>query len=476
MLKNKVQELIVTKKLFNKSDHLLISFSGGPDSVALVCILKELNYTNIELIYFNHAIRSKKEQQQELAIVKTVANQTNYKLKTKTLPVLFCHKNYKVSLETAGHKLRQAYLTHYATLKQKTHILTGHHKDDLIETSFIQLKRGSVYHLGLPLQRTTQQIKIARPLLFTIKKSLIEYCQQKNQLFCIDKTNTDTTITRNKLRQVILPTLTTFDPKLGEHLLELFKRNQSIYESIQTHPLLNRTKIIEHNNYYVCNLKHIINAPLWVQSSLIYLILKTFHLLQHPKQTIKDSFKNPFTCTQSHIDHIINALTTPLKNQHLTINKDTSILCYKLQLIILKKVPSTKKTTLQLNQTQLFEQFNINLKKCNTYPKKITSNAHYCYVNLKECNLSIKYISNTDTFTPYQHSEPVLAFKYLTKQSIPAYEKPFRVGVYNNNKLIWIPGLTIEDNVKCIKTSTHIYKIQIETLTKPITHMISYNI
>ena len=177
--KKKVLETIQKEKLFTKKDSIIISFSGGVDSVTLVCILLDLNYTNIELVYFNHNLRSSKEICDEIRFVKQFSKEKNTPLTIRKLPVKYCQKKFKISMESAAHILRKKMLQHLATIKRKTVILTAHHQDDLIETLFIQLQRGQVYHLGLPIERLDNGITIARPLLPQSQHTLISYCQRK---------------------------------------------------------------------------------------------------------------------------------------------------------------------------------------------------------------------------------------------------------------------------------------------------------
>ena len=49
--KNKVQETIVKESLFCRDDKLLVSFSGGADSVSLVHALVSLGYKKSLSIY-----------------------------------------------------------------------------------------------------------------------------------------------------------------------------------------------------------------------------------------------------------------------------------------------------------------------------------------------------------------------------------------------------------------------------------------
>ena len=74
---NKISTNIKKQQLFSKKDSLIVSFSGGPDSVFLVEVLLKLGYKKLNLIYFNHHLRDKNELNQELKLCKNYAKEKN---------------------------------------------------------------------------------------------------------------------------------------------------------------------------------------------------------------------------------------------------------------------------------------------------------------------------------------------------------------------------------------------------------------
>ena len=65
-ISTQINSVIHKEKLFTNNTPLLLSFSGGPDSVFLLKILLLLDYKNITLIYFNHHLRTKHELEKEI--------------------------------------------------------------------------------------------------------------------------------------------------------------------------------------------------------------------------------------------------------------------------------------------------------------------------------------------------------------------------------------------------------------------------
>ena len=70
-MKNKVQNFIAEKSLFNKEDKLILGISSGADSVCLMYILLALDYS-FELAHCNFNLRGN-ESDEEGIFVKELA-------------------------------------------------------------------------------------------------------------------------------------------------------------------------------------------------------------------------------------------------------------------------------------------------------------------------------------------------------------------------------------------------------------------
>ena len=76
-------------------------------------------------------------------------------------------------------------------------------------------------------------------------------------------------------------------------------------------------------------------------------------------------------------------------------------------------------------------------------------------------------------FTPYKKDSSVNIKKYLSKKQIPYHRKVSPLIFKQNQNVIWVPEIGVSNMMLCDHSSLNIYKIELETLTKPITHMIS---
>ena len=77
-LKDKVQTYIDKNQLFSKNHRLLIALSGGGDSMALLHLMKELDYA-IEVAHVNFHLRGEASNRDE-ALVENVCKQMGLNL------------------------------------------------------------------------------------------------------------------------------------------------------------------------------------------------------------------------------------------------------------------------------------------------------------------------------------------------------------------------------------------------------------
>ena len=130
--KNKILKL--------KSDRFLVAVSGGSDSLALsaMCKVLQIDYKKIKFyyIYINHGIR--KSSLSESKKLKKILKKQYISLK-----VINNRKKITKNIQHNARKVRYSLLNKECKKKRIKFILTGHHKDDQIETFLIRLSRGS---------------------------------------------------------------------------------------------------------------------------------------------------------------------------------------------------------------------------------------------------------------------------------------------------------------------------------------------
>lgn len=136
-----------------------------------------------------------------------------------------------ISNNASEDVLRQA---RYSFLFEQMHrlgaqaILTAHHADDLLETSIMNVQRGTDRY-GAAGGMTREGIE--RPLMNVRKSDLLTYATEHNLVWREDSTNQDIKYARNKIRHEVIPNIDT--AKYQEHLTQLGDLNNKIDSELQ---------------------------------------------------------------------------------------------------------------------------------------------------------------------------------------------------------------------------------------------------
>lgn len=202
-----------------ESKTLLVAASGGPDSMALLDILKNLQAKkNFQLMaaHFNHQLREDSEEESEL--LKKYCDEKNVPLFIAKWPK---EEQPKVGIEAAARHARYAFLTQIAKENKADYLLTAHHGDDLLENILLKFIRSGNPEEMNSLQRVGEMhgVKLLRPLLGYSKDELLQYNQAHRIDFITDLTNQADETMRNRLRHHVVPLLKKENPALIKNAL-----------------------------------------------------------------------------------------------------------------------------------------------------------------------------------------------------------------------------------------------------------------
>lgn len=207
-----VNKNIIENNLIEDGDKIVVAVSGGPDSMCLLNVLytlkeklKKENDINYELLvaHVNHMIRE--ESESEKIYVENYCKKIDIPFFYLKENVSVIAKEKKMSEEACGREIRYNFFNKVLNEQEFTKIATAHNLNDDVETILLNLIRGSGLK-GL----TGMDFKyknIIRPLVNIAKKDIMEYNILQNLNPCIDKTNFETKYVRNKIRNLLIPTL-----------------------------------------------------------------------------------------------------------------------------------------------------------------------------------------------------------------------------------------------------------------------------
>ena len=212
----KVQEFITKRQLFSKEDVLLLAISGGPDSVCLFFILKELGY-KIEIAHCNFNLRAEESNNEECFVIE-LAKKYNIPIYVKSFETQKYAAKNKISIQMASRELRYQWFEYLLEKNNLDFLITAHHRDDNIETFLINLIRGTGIN-GLSGIKPKNK-NIIRPFIEINKEEIIQYLDENNIIYCKDSSNLNVKYLRNKVRNHLIPILKEINPSIQKTILD----------------------------------------------------------------------------------------------------------------------------------------------------------------------------------------------------------------------------------------------------------------
>ena len=211
MLPSRVAISISLHHIFEPGERVVVAVSGGPDSLALLSVLREILPAvplHLTVAHFDHGWRS--DSRDDRDFVASMAAKWGYDFRTARAADETPHT------ESAARTARHAFLRQTAAETNSTAIALGHTQDDQVETLLLHLLRGSGSR-GLGAMRR-RNAELARPLLDISRKEIEAYLTRLHLTARRDPSNDDPRFTRNRLRQQVLPAVDAFDPAARELL------------------------------------------------------------------------------------------------------------------------------------------------------------------------------------------------------------------------------------------------------------------
>lgn len=220
--------------LLDKSKRVLVGVSGGADSVALLDVLHEAGYSCVAA-HCNFHLRGEESNRDE-AFVRNLCARMDVPLVLTSFDTATYARAHDASIEMAARELRYTWFDQMAQQNDCQAVAVAHHQNDQAETLLLNLRRGCGLR-GLtgmrPLSTNAYAqngVPIVRPLLCTTRDYIEHYLRDKRHMDWVnDSTNTDTSITRNAIREQ----LRAYSKSEIEHMAETADRLQGYVDMIE---------------------------------------------------------------------------------------------------------------------------------------------------------------------------------------------------------------------------------------------------
>ncbi|MCK5867332.1 MAG: tRNA lysidine(34) synthetase TilS [Mycoplasmataceae bacterium] len=170
----------------------LLAVSGGPDSMFLLNWYKN---KKIVVACVNYNIREDSNNDQK--IVEDFCRENNIPYE-----ILSISEEYKGNFQSWARKIRYDFFKEVYIKYQCTQLMTGHHRDDFLETSLMQQRsQRTPEYFGIRKNNIINDMKVYRPFIDLYwKNEILWYLKQDKIKFAIDSSNNEPIYERNKIR------------------------------------------------------------------------------------------------------------------------------------------------------------------------------------------------------------------------------------------------------------------------------------
>ncbi len=180
----------------------LLAVSGGMDSMVLAHLFLKSNWS-FGIVHCNFQLRANDSDEDE-SFVTAFSTLHNIPIHVRKFDTESYATQNGISIQMAARDLRYG-LFNELLISKYNNLAIAHHKDDQYETVLFNLIKGTGIQ-GL-IGWKPKKGRVLRPLLFTSKSEINKYALDNQVAWREDSSNEQTDYTRNKIRHLLIPTI-----------------------------------------------------------------------------------------------------------------------------------------------------------------------------------------------------------------------------------------------------------------------------
>ncbi len=242
MLETRIRDFFTATCPTHAGDTLVAAVSGGPDSVALLHLLVRVQDTlgvTLQIAHLNHGIRGQ-EADEDAEFVAELAGELGLTLHRRRVDVPGIVERERGSLEAVARRERHRFLQEARAVAGARWVVTGHTADDQVGTFLINMMRGAGPR-GLGGMLPVGPGPICRPLLTFWREEILAFLEEEDLPYRMDTSNADTTLMRNRIREVLVPFL---GKEFGPNIRTVLARESQLMNELDDYLSLEGARIL----------------------------------------------------------------------------------------------------------------------------------------------------------------------------------------------------------------------------------------
>lgn len=446
MLTERFQAYVRDNEFFTREDKILLTVSGGVDSMVLMTLCFNCGY-NVGVAHCNFQLRGQESDEDETMVLET-ARKYGIVCYNKRFDTVGEMERTGESMEMAARRLRYAWFHDLCREYGYTVIAIAHHIDDSIETFFINLLRGT----GLRgLTGISNQVgHVVRPLMFATRREITEFALQKHIPFREDSSNRSTKYLRNKIRLGLIPRIREINPRFTF----IMRRNIDRLEDAQRFidaaiDNIFRTVVTESSGVYTLHVDRIGEQS--TREFVIYEILNTHY-----------GFRGDT------VDALCRALDSGSSGKRFYSRNYTAVVDRGTVVVAPIDEGDPCEVTVEKGQHRAYcgnsaLYFDVcDVDSLATY--SAPENVALMDADKMEYPLTLRRWHDGDAFTPFGMDGRKKVSDYLIDCKVPLPEKQRQFVLISGGRIAWLVGRRIDDAFRITDSTERVLRITREII------------
>lgn len=430
---------IEEKQLIMHGQRVLLAISGGIDSMVLLHLFERSEF-DYGLVHCNFHLRGEESDGDE-SFVREQVEQHGIPSFFKDFDTEEYASVRGISIEMAARELRYEYFEKIRQEQGFDLIVTAHHRDDLIETFFLNLSRKTGIHGLTGIKEKAGNL--IRPLLFAGREDIENYAQKHFIEYREDSSNNEIVFQRNFIRHKILPLFSELNPAFSKNLVASIanlKDAEKVYDYFMGTEI--SQVVSEQDTGIRIDIQLLRTTPFPLL--LLLEVLSKYHF-------------NP-----SVTDQVFRSLDAESGRQFYSAThrlvKDRDYL-----FVSEIKEGEEKLFYIEENDMELFEPFDIIIEKTDAEGFKIIKAPRVACIDADEVvfPLLIRKWKQGDYFQPLGMQGMKKVSDFFIDQKIPRHEKENTWLLCSGKKIVWIMGHRLDDRFKVNEETRNVLLVKI---------------
>ncbi len=416
------QELLVPDATY------LVALSGGADSVCLLRVLIALGYS-VEAIHCNFHLRGSESDRDE-EFCRTLTEGLGIKLHVVHFDTRSYARTRKISVEMAARELRYKRFGELLEERNLAGVVVAHHRNDAIETFFLNLVRGTGIE-GLKGIKSKNGY-ILRPLLSVTRQEIEAYLEELRQDYVTDSSNNVDDVQRNVVRLRLMPILRALNPKAGEHIVKTISQVADSLALLRHAIEVARARIAyDHGEETIVSIHALMREV--SPATLLWEVLKD---------------KGFSSAEAEHIFHHLNVQTGKMwysRTHSLVVDRGRL-------LIVPLRTEDNRDHPLSITLCDVDNDFLVIKEKT-----RVSLDA-----DKVKFPIGVRRVRRADWFVPFGMEGRKLLSKFLAEQRVPRSEKHRTLVVTDaEDNIMWVVGHRADNRFRITESTTHAMIISI---------------